>query len=64
MKHKIIKTGDSKILSGSSKKEYEARAEFYKLYEQCPIPKDQILNNLGLFTKRQVLSRILMLNDM
>ncbi|HET6989944.1 MAG TPA: class I SAM-dependent methyltransferase [Bacteroidia bacterium] len=59
-----IKTGDSTILSASSQKENEMRADFYKLYEQCPIPKDQLLNNLGLFTKRQVLSRILMLNDM
>jgi len=64
MEHKIIKSGASTIISGSSKKENEARTEFYKLYEQCPIPKDQILNNLGLFTKRQDLSRILMLNDM
>ncbi|AEA45766.1 CalS11 [Fluviicola taffensis DSM 16823] len=64
MGHEIIETGDSKVMSGSSKKESETREDFFKLYEQCPIPKEQILNNLGLFAKRQVLSRILMMNDM
>lgn len=64
MKDETIKTGDSILLSGSTKKESDTRTEFYKLYEQCPIPKDQILNNLALFTKRQALSRTLMLNDM
>lgn len=61
---KVIKTGDSKILSYSSEKEDGRRSEFYQLYEQCPIPKDRILENPGLFIRRQVLSRILMLNDM
>lgn len=48
----------------SSQKEVESRNQFYKLYKQCPIPEDQILSNIGLFTKRQVLSRMLMFNDM
>lgn len=61
---KITKSGESKILSGSTEKETEGRLGFFKLFEECPIPKDQILNNIGLFTRRQVLSRILMLNDM
>ena len=64
MGHEIINSGISTIISGSSKKELDKREEFYELYKQCPIPKEQILNNLALFTKRQALSRILMLNDM
>jgi hypothetical protein len=60
----VIQSGESKILYGSTKKESEGRAEFFKLFEQCPIPKDQILNHIGLFARRQVLSRILMLNEL
>lgn len=64
MEIEIVKSGDSLILGGSSKKESAARMKLYKLYEQCPIPKDQMLNNPGLFASRQVLSRLLMLNGM
>lgn len=64
MKHKTIKSGDSIINSGASDAEANARDEFYELYKQCPIPGNQIMDNLGLFMKRQNLSRILMLNDM
>lgn len=64
MASKIIESGESKILNASSTKENETRTEFYKLFEKCPIPKDQLLNNIGLFTRRQVLSRIIMLNEL
>lgn len=64
MAHKVIKTSNSAILSGASNSELTDRERFYALYEQCPIPKDQLLDNIGLFTRRQVLSRILMFNDM
>lgn len=61
----IIKSGaDSPILNCASEKETELRSDFYKLFQECPIPPNEILNNLGLFIKRQSLSRILMLNDM
>jgi hypothetical protein len=64
MGHEIIATGGSMIISGSSENEKEARLQLDRLYEQCPIPHEQILNNLGLFAKRQVISRMLMMNDM
>ena len=64
MNNKTISSGDSEILSGASVKEDELRRGFYKLFEKCPIPNDQILRNLGLFIKRQDISRILMLNEL
>jgi len=64
MKKKVTTPISSKAINPSSQKEIEARSEFYKLYQQCPIPENQILSNIGLFTTRQVLSRMLMLNDM
>jgi len=64
MAHNITKTGESEILSGSTSLEKERRAEFFDLFENCPIPQEQRINNLGLFLKRQTLSRILMLSEM
>ena len=52
------------MINNASDKELQERSEFVKLYKQCPIPEDQILNNIGLFARRQVLSRILFLNDL
>lgn len=64
MKHEIIESGNSSIISGASSAEKDARKEFLELYRSCPIPENQIMDNLGLFLKRQNISRILMLNEM
>lgn len=42
-----------------SQAELQNRAKLYELFAACPIPKDEILRNLGLFITRQSLSRIL-----
>jgi len=42
----------------------ENKVEFIKLFEKCPIPNDQVLYNLGLFTRRHVLAKIFMLNEL
>jgi len=64
MKHEVVKSGESTIISGASKIEIDSRAKFFELFKQNPIVESEILDNLGLFTKRQNLSRILMLNNM
>jgi hypothetical protein len=46
-----------------SKKEEEIRKGITELFDKCPIPKEQLLSELGLFIKRQDLSRILFLNE-
>ncbi len=48
----------------SSEEENRLRTEFYKLFENSPIPKDELLRNLYLYLKRQDLSSLLFFNDM
>ncbi|MBF0498577.1 MAG: crotonobetainyl-CoA--carnitine CoA-transferase [Candidatus Riflebacteria bacterium] len=48
----------------SSDKESNARANFFELFKNCPIPDNELLANLGLFIKRQSLSRILFMHDL
>jgi hypothetical protein len=40
------------------------RDEFFNLFTNCPIPKQELLLNLGLFIKRQDLSRILFMHEL
>ena len=48
----------------SSKKEHNARKEFFKLFQKNPIPEEELLSNLALFTKRQDLSRVLFFDEL
>lgn len=63
MKHKIVESGDSTVITGASEAERSARQDFYKLFKKSPIPEGETLDNLALFMKRQNLSRVLMLNE-
>ena len=54
----------SEIKSHASVKEAEIRKQFYKTFENCPIPSDELLPNLGLFLNRQTLSRIVYMNEL
>jgi hypothetical protein len=40
------------------------REQFVKVFKQCPIPDNEILSNLGLFIRRPVIARILLMNDL
>src|SRR4051812_17790685 len=48
----------------STDSENRRRAEFLDLFRSSPIPDDEILMNLGLFTRRQLLSRIMFMHEM
>jgi len=48
----------------STEKEIKNRKEFYELFNDIPIPENEILNNLGLFINRQNWSRILFLHEL
>lgn len=48
----------------SSDAEMERRAEFDDLFWNSPIPRNEILGNIGLFIKRQELSRILYMQEL
>ena len=44
--------------------EVSCRGQFFDLFKECPIPDNELLLNLGLFMKRQDLSKILFMNDL
>lgn len=48
----------------SSQKENSIRSDFYDIFKQCPIPENEILSHLGLFIKRQDLSRLLFMHEL
>lgn len=52
------------VLSGSTADEVSLRMDFLKKFEECPIPEGERLDNLGLFLKRQTLSRIIFMNEL
>lgn len=53
---------NTKILTYESEQEKSKRLELYDLFDNCPIPKEQVLSNLGLFLNSKNLSRILFMN--
>lgn len=55
---------ETKISSFSSAEERADRSAFAELFQACPIPRDELLPNLGLFVKRQEISRIIFLNEL
>lgn len=48
----------------SSTVERSLRERFFKLFKECPIPENELLENLELFIKRQDFSRILFINEL
>jgi len=48
----------------SSEHEMNFRKEFQQLFKRCPIPENEVLQNLGLFINRQSMSRILFFHDL
>ena len=52
-----------KITTLASDSELEKRKKFLELYKECPIPENEILCNIGLFEKRQEITKQLFLNE-
>lgn len=52
------------VLSGASEKEKNLRTEFLKLYSENPIPNNEMVYSMGLFTNRMNLSRILFMHEL
>ena len=48
----------------SSKDEVKSRNAMLRLMQNCPIPEDQLLSNMGLFLDSKNLSRLLFLNHL
>jgi hypothetical protein len=52
------------IATSSSPAELDRRAAFLELFRQSPVPDRELLANLGLYTNRQALSRVLFLHEL
>ncbi len=52
------------VKSGSTSEEGARRQTLFDLFRDCPIPATERLDNLGLFIKRQSLSRLLWMHDL
>ena len=53
-----------KVLGGSTKDEISKRKNFIEMLLNTPIPKEELIHNLGLFLNRQTLSRILFMHEL
>ncbi|MCP6719112.1 MAG: crotonobetainyl-CoA--carnitine CoA-transferase [Patescibacteria group bacterium] len=55
-----------KIITGSlsSEREKISRERFFELFKNTPIPPNEILQNLGLYINRQLLSKILFMHEL
>jgi hypothetical protein len=49
--------------SYSSDQERAIRQDFVALYSKCPIPQNELMSNLALFTSRQELSHMLFIDE-
>lgn len=58
------KENEKKVAIGSNTEELNIREEFLNNFKNCPIPDNEILQNLGLFTNRQALSRVLFMHEL
>jgi hypothetical protein len=53
-----------KLQSAASKSQAEARKKLIGLWNNCPLPADQLLVNLGLYTRSSVLAKILYVTEL
>lgn len=63
LKNRKVPTAEIKAKWNASKGERDLRANFFKTFSNCPIPENEVLQNLGLFISRQNLSQILFINE-
>lgn len=60
-----MKTGaEIRTKNSMAKGEVASRDALLKLFRQCPIPDDELIHNLGIFLRRQELSRVLFMNEL
>ena len=52
------------VLGFGSELEISNNKKFYKFFKNSPIPENEILSNLGLYIKRQGITRILVMNEL
>jgi hypothetical protein len=55
---------DIRVAGEPTGDERSAREQIHDLFEACPIPKEELLQNLQLFINRQEMTRLVYLNDL
>lgn len=58
-----MRLSDLGLKTFSSPHELEAQREFLNLFKNCPIPDDEILQNVGLFINSKLFARILFFHN-
>ena len=61
---KLRNLGKTKIISASNEKELNDKRKLLEILKSNYIPEELILDNLGLFMRRQQLSRVLLMNNL
>src|SRR3989344_5937056 len=59
-----MENNDIKIKGYGSEKEESLKKEFAQLFKECPIPENELLANLGLFLRRQEISKMFFINEL
>lgn len=57
-----MQINDDGLKTFASPQELDVQREFLSLFEGCPIPKSEILQNIGLFINSKLLARLLFLH--
>jgi hypothetical protein len=61
--HTEIEMPDINVVGGSTEEETERTARLRQLLADSPIPTAELMSNLGLYLRRQTLSRILLMHE-
>jgi Macrocin-O-methyltransferase (TylF) len=64
MRKKKIKSTVHKIQTRGTEKQLAARQTLLELYNNNPLPPDQLVTNLGLFTRASVLAKVMYINEL
>lgn len=57
-------SSDADISKFYNAKDFDNRMGIYDLLKNAPIPEDEIMNNIGLFLDRRIISRFLFIQEM
>lgn len=55
---------ETKLQARTSEEQKEARKELLRLFQNTPLPPEQLLTNLGLYMRSTILAKILYLNEL
>ena len=59
-----VANGTTKLQSRAAPEQRAARQTLLELFGRCPIPREQLLVNLGLYTRSSVLAKMLYVNEL